>query len=78
MVLKLRHAKLTKNEVVGPEYLSEGSRADRVHSPRLQVNQNCPRNVLASGSLVVVDIYPLQLKVGVSMVGTGRVDAVLV
>ena len=69
---------LTKHKVIWPEELSESARPDRVHGARLQVHQNSPGHVLSPAGLVVVDIDPLQLKVGVAVVGARRVNAVLV
>ena len=69
---------LTEHEVVGPEDLTVGAGPHRVHGAGLQVNQDGPGDVLATAGLVVVHIDPLQLEVGVSMVGSGGVDAVLV
>ena len=69
---------LTKNEVVWSENLTEGSRSDRVHSTRLQINQNGPGHVFSTSSFVVVDVDTLQLEVRVAMVGPSWVDTVLV
>ena len=69
---------LTEDKVVGTEDLSERSGAYRVHGARLQVHQDGTGNVLAAGGLVVVDVDPFQLEVRVAMVGTSRVDTVLV
>ena len=69
---------LSEDKVVGSEDLSEGSAPDAVHGARLQVHQDGPRDVLAPAGLVVVHVDPLQLEVGVPVVGAGRVDAMLV
>lgn len=69
---------LTKDEVVWSENLTEWSRSDRVHSTRLQVDQNGPGYVFAPSSLVVVDVDALELEVRVAMVGPSWVDTVLV
>merc|ERR1711934_160059 len=68
---------LAEDEVVGAEDLTEGAGADGVHGAGLQVHQDGAGHVAAAGGLVVVDVDALQLKVGVTMVGTGGVDAVL-
>ena len=52
---------LTEDEVIGSEDLAVGTGPDRVHGAGLQVDQNGPRDVLAPGGLVVVDIDALQL-----------------
>ena len=45
---------------------------------RLQVHQDGAGHVAAASSLVVVHVGALQLQVGVTAVGAGRVNAVLV
>ena len=69
---------LAEHEVVRPEDLPEGAGPDGVHGAGLQVHQDGPGDVLPAAGLVVVHVDPLQLEVGVSMVGSGGVDAVLV
>ena len=62
----------------GTEELPEGAGTHAVHRTRLQIHQDRPGDVATARRLVVVDIDPLQLQVRVTMVGPGRVDAVLV
>ena len=69
---------LSEHKVVRSEDLSEGSWADAVHGAGLQVDEHCPRHIFASAGLVVVNVDPLQLEVGVAVVGPGGVDTVLV
>ena len=71
-------SRLSEHEVVRSKYLSERSRSDRVHGAGFQINKDSTGDVFSSGSLVVVDIDPLQLEVGVSVVGSGRVDSMLI
>ena len=71
-------AGLSKDKVVWPEDLAVGAGPDRVHGAGLQVHQDSPGHILAPRGLVVVDIDPLKLKVRVSAVGAGGVNAVLV
>ena len=71
-------SRLSENEVVWAENLSEGSRSDRVHGSGLQVDKDGTGDIFASSSLIVVDINALELKVGVSVVGSGGVDSVFV
>jgi len=71
-------SRLSEDEVIRSEDLAERSGSDGVHGSGLQVDKDSTGNVLSSGSLVVVDIDPLQLKVGVTVVGTGGVNAMLV
>ena len=69
---------LSEDEVVWPEDLSVWSRPDGVHGTWLKIHEDGPRDVPSSGGLVVVHIDPLELKVGVSVVGSGWVNSVLV
>jgi len=69
---------LSKYKVVGSEDLAKGARSDRVHGTWLQVDKDGSRNVLAAGSLIVVDIDALKLEIAVAVVGTSWVDSVLV
>ena len=69
---------LPEHEVVGAEDLAVGTRADGVHGSGLEVHEDTTGHVAAAGSLVEVHIDALQLEVGVTVVGTGGVHAVLV
>jgi hypothetical protein len=69
---------LTENKVIRSEKLSEGTGTDRVHGTGLKIHEDGTGHVTSAGGLVVVDIDSLQLKIGVSVVGTGGVDTVLV
>jgi hypothetical protein len=69
---------LSEDEVVRPEDLTVGTGPDRVHGSGFEVDEDCPWDVLSSWGFVVVDVDALQLQVGVSVVGAGGVDAVLV
>ena len=71
-------SRLSEDEVVRSEDLAERSGSDGVHGSGLQVDKDSTGNVLSSGSLVEVDIDPLQLKVGVTVVCTGGVNTMLV
>ena len=46
-------SRLSKNEVVGSEDLSEGSGSDRVHGAGLQVDEDGAGNIFASGGLEI-------------------------
>mmetsp|Transcript_100284 Transcript_100284/g.288094 ORF Transcript_100284/g.288094 Transcript_100284/m.288094 type:complete len:229 (+) Transcript_100284:449-1135(+) len=71
-------ARLAEHEVVRAEQLTERPRADAVHGARLEIHEDCTRDIAATGGLVEVDINALQLQIGVSVVGSRRVDSVLV
>jgi hypothetical protein len=68
---------LTENEVIRPENLSVRSRSNAVHGSRFKIHENGAWNEPSTTSLVVVDIDPLKLKIGVAAVPAGGVDAVL-
>merc|ERR1719345_588986 len=69
---------LSEHEVIGTEELTERSSADGVHGTGLEIHEDGAGDVTATGGLVVVDVDALQLEVGVSVVGTGRVNSMLV
>ena len=71
-------AALPENEVVWSEDLAEWTWPDRVHGTWLEIYEDGTWYVFTSSSLIVVHVDSLQLKVGVTVVGTGRVDAMLV
>ena len=71
-------SRLSEDEVVRSEDLSERSGSDGVHGTGLQVNQDGSGNVLSTGSLVEVNVDPLQLEVRVAMVGSSWVNAMFV
>ena len=70
--------RLSKDEVVRTEEGAIGSGPHAIHGARLQVHEDGPGHVLAAAGLVVVDIDPLQLQLGLTAVGAGGVDAMLV
>ena len=51
---------------------------DAVHGAGLEVHEHGAGHVLAAARLVVVDVDPLQLQLGLTSVGAGGVDTVLV
>ncbi len=59
---------LPEGKVVGPKDPPVGSSTNRIHGTRLQVNQDAPGYVLPAGCLIVIDLDPFQLEVGVSVV----------
>lgn len=67
-----------KNEIVGPEQLSEGSRPDGVHCARLEIDQNRPRHIFGARRFVVIHVDPLQLEVRVAAVPPVGLYAVLI
>ena len=69
---------LPEDEVIRSEQLTEWSCSNTVHGTGFQVNQNGTGNVSSSGLLVEIDVDPLQLQIGVTMVGTGRINTMFI
>lgn len=69
---------LAEDEVVGSEKLTEGASSDRVHCSGFKIHEDGTRDISSTGGLVVVDIDSFKLKIGVSVVGTSRVNTMLV
>lgn len=70
-------AGLAEDEVVGAEDLAVGAGADAVHGARLEIHEDGPGNKPATGGLIEVDIDPLELEVGGSVLAVD-LNAVLV
>jgi len=71
-------ASLAEDKVVGAEELTERTSTNRVHGTRLEIHEDGTGHVATTGGLVVVHVDALQLEVGVAVVGTGWVNAMLV
>jgi len=69
---------LTEDEVVRSEELSERSSSHGVHGSWLKIHEHCSGDVSATSSFVIVNVYSLQLQIGVTVVGSGGVDSVFV
>ena len=69
---------LSEDEVVWTEDLTEWSGTDRVHGSWLQIDEDGAGYIFASGGFVVVDVDSLQLKIGVSVIGSGGVNSMFV
>jgi len=69
---------LSKDEVVRTEELTERTSTDRVHGSRLKIEQDSTRDVSATSSFIEVHVDPLELKIRVSVVGSGWVNTVLI
>ena len=69
---------LSENEVIGSEELTDRSSADGVHGTGLKIHEDGAGDVAATGGFVVVDVDSLELEIGVTVIGTGRVNTVLV
>lgn len=71
-------AALAKHKVIRPEYLAERSRTYRIHRAGFKIDQDRARHVLATGRLIVIHVYPLQLQVRVTVISARGIDPVLV
>jgi len=69
---------LSEDEVIGAEKLAERTGTDRVHGTGLQVHKDGTGHIASTGGLVEVHVDALQLKIGVTVVGTRRVYTVLI
>merc|ERR1711896_57661 len=69
---------LTEDEVVWSEELTERSSSNGVHGTWLKIHQDGSWDISSTSGLVVVDIDSFQLQVRIAMVGTGRINTVLI
>jgi len=69
---------LSEDEVVWSEELTEWSSSDGVHGTWLKIHKDSSWDVSTSSGLVIVDVDSLELEIGVTMIGTGWVNSVLV
>lgn len=69
---------LSKHEVIRAEDLTEGTSSHRVHGSRLQVNQHSTGDILSTSGLIVVNVDPLELQVGVSVIRAGGINTMLI
>jgi hypothetical protein len=69
---------LSEDEVVRSEKLTEGSSSDGVHGSGFEIHKDSSGDIPSAGSLIEVNIDPLELEVRVTVVRTGGVDSVLI
>jgi len=69
---------LSEDEVVWSEELTEWSSSDGVHGSWFEIHEDGSWNISSSGGFVEVDIDSLELEIRVTVVGTGRVNTMLV
>ena len=69
---------LSEDEVVWSEELTEWSSSDGVHGSWLKIHEDGSWDVSSTSGLVVVDVDSLELEIGVTVVGTGWVNTVLI
>ena len=69
---------LSEDEVVWSEELTEWSSSDGVHGSWLKIHKDGSWDVSSTGGFVVVDIDSLELEIGITVIGTGWVNTVLI
>jgi hypothetical protein len=69
---------LAENEVIGSEELTEWSGSDGVHGSWLKVHKDGSWDESTTSGFVIVDVDSLKLEVGITVIGTGGVDTVLI
>ena len=69
---------LAEDEVVGVEEPAVRTSTDGVYCARLKVHKDGTGDIMATAGFIVIDIDSLKLEVGVTMVSTSWVNAVLV
>jgi hypothetical protein len=69
---------LSEDKVVWSEELSEWSSSDGVHGSWLKIHKDGSWDVSTTSGFVVVDVDSLELEIGVTVIGTSRVNTVLV
>merc|ERR1719401_58060 len=69
---------LSEDKIVGPEELAKRASAHAVHCSGFQIHQNCSGNIPTTSRLIVVDVNTLQLQVGVTVICSSWVNAVLI
>jgi hypothetical protein len=69
---------LAENEVIRAEKLTERSSTDGVHGTGLKIHKDGTGNISAASGLIEIYRNALQLKVGVTMVSSGRINTVFI
>jgi hypothetical protein len=69
---------LSENKVIGTEDLTVGSRTDGVHGSGFKIHEDGTRNIASTSGFVEVNVDSLELEIGVTVVGSGGVNTVLV
>jgi hypothetical protein len=70
--------RLSEDEVVWAEKLTEGASTDGVHGTWLKIHKDGSWDIAATGGFVEINVDSFQLKVGVSVVGTSWVNSVFI
>jgi hypothetical protein len=69
---------LSENEVIWSEKLTEWSGSDRVHGTRFEIHENSSWYESTTSGFIEIDINSFELKIGVTVIGTGRIDSVFI
>ena len=69
---------LTEDEVIRSEELTERTRTDGIHGTRFQIHKDGTRDISAAGGFVKVNVDAFQLKIRITVVGTGWVNSMFV
>jgi len=71
-------SRLTENEVIGSEELSEGTSSDGVHCSGFEIHKDSSGDVSTTSGFVEIDVDSFKLEIRVTVVGTGGVDTVFI
>jgi hypothetical protein len=69
---------LSKHEVIWPEKLSERTSSHTVHCTWLKIHENCTWDIATTSRLVEIYVNAFELQVGITVVGSSRINAMLV
>jgi hypothetical protein len=69
---------LTEDKVIRSKKLTEWTGTYRVHGTWLKIHQYSSWNITTTSGFVKVDVDSFQLEIGITVVGTGRINTVLV
>ena len=69
---------LSENEVIWSEKLTEWSGSYRIHGTRFEIHENSSWDKSTTSSFIIIDVDSFELKIGVTVVSTGRIDSVFV
>jgi hypothetical protein len=69
---------LPEDEVVRSEKLTEWSGSYGVHGTRFEIHENSSWDKSTTSSFVEIDIDSFKLKIGVTVICTGRIDSVFI
>ena len=69
---------LSEDKVVRSEELTEWSSSNGIHCSWFKIHKNSSWDVSSTGGFVEVDVDSLELKIGVSVIGTSWVNSVFI